>query len=101
MNKDEFNITLKISGRPYLIPVRRGDEAEERLYRNAADRVEMCLLQYRQHFAKSLEEIDLLSMVAIQLARDVLLLEAQNDVEYYARKVQQLTKKMNDYQQKK
>lgn len=96
MKGNEFDIKLEVAGKSYSIPVRRGNEEEEFLYREAAKRVGQYLLQYRQHFSKSLEDTRLLTMVAIHLARDVLRLEAENDMETYARQIRQWTDKLDD-----
>jgi cell division protein ZapA len=95
--KDEFDITLEVAGKPYRIPVSRGDEQMEFLYREAAKRVQTCMVQYRQRFSISLEDAAVLSMVAIHLARDVVQLEGKNDAEPYAHKIQQLTDKLDEY----
>jgi cell division protein ZapA len=97
---NEFDIKLEVAGRSYSIPVQRGNEEEEFLYREAAKRVGQHLVQYRQYFSKSLEDTQLLAMLAIHLARDVLRLEAENDMETYARKLQQWTDKLDDYLKK-
>jgi cell division protein ZapA len=100
VNENEFDIKLEVAGNSYRIPVRRGDEEEEFLYREAAKRVGLHLVQYRQYFSKSLENIQLLTMVAIHLARDILKLEAENDVGTYDRKIQQWTDKLDEYLKK-
>jgi cell division protein ZapA (FtsZ GTPase activity inhibitor) len=97
VNKNEFDIKLEVAGRSYRIPVRRGDEEEEFLYREAAKRVGLHLVQYRQHYSKSLEDVQLLTMVAIHLARDVLKLEADNEADTYARNIQQWTDRLDEY----
>ncbi|MDR1675298.1 MAG: cell division protein ZapA [Tannerella sp.] len=100
MNENEFDIKLEVAEKSYYIPVKRGDEEEEFLYREAAKRVGQHLFQYRQYFSKSLENTQLLTMVAIHLARDVLRLEAENEVKTYARKIQQWTDKLDEYLKK-
>ncbi|MDR2041128.1 MAG: cell division protein ZapA [Tannerella sp.] len=100
MKGNEFDIKLEVAGRTYSVPVRRGNEEEEFLYREAAKRVEQHLIQYRQYFAKSLGDAQLLTMVAIHLARDVLRLEAENDLETYARKIRLWMDQLDDYLKK-
>lgn len=101
MSRDEFNITLDVAGRSYRVPVSRGDQQTEFLYREAAKRVQQYLALYRQHFSKSLEEIDLLSMAAIHLAWDAVRLETQCDPEAYSQTIQRLTDTLEDYLKKK
>jgi cell division protein ZapA (FtsZ GTPase activity inhibitor) len=98
VSENEFDITLAVAGKRYQIPIRRGDEQqeEEALYREAAKRIELLLVQYRQYFSKSLEVDQLLSMVAIHLARDVLQLEAKNNMKTYAHKIRQWTNILDD-----
>ncbi|MDR2764325.1 MAG: cell division protein ZapA [Tannerella sp.] len=98
MNENEFDITLEVAGKSYHVSVKRGDEKEEFLYREAAKRVGLYLVQYRQYFSKSLEDIQLLTMVAIHLARDVLRLETENGEATQA--IQQWTDKLDEYLKK-
>lgn len=100
MKGSEFDIKLEVAGKRYYIPVGRGDEEAEILYREAAKRVGQLLVKYRQHFSKSLEDHQLLTMVAIHLARDVLKLEAEDEVGTYAREIQQWTDKLDEYLKK-
>jgi cell division protein ZapA len=88
---DEFDIRLEIAGKMYPVPVKRGDEQEEFLYREAAKLVQIEVLRYKQHFAKTVNERDLLAMVVLHLARQVLQLGEKNDIEPYVHKIQQLT----------
>lgn len=97
MRNDEFVINLEIAGRTYPVTIKRGDEQEEFLMRKAAKRVQQNVIQYKQHFAKSLEERDLLAMIAIQLAMEVVLLEERNDTQPFTHKIQQLTETLEDY----
>jgi cell division protein ZapA len=97
VKNDEFVINLEVAGRTYPITIKRGDEQEEYMMRKAAKRVQQNVIQYKQHFAKSLEDRDLLAMVAIQLAMEVVLLEEKNDTKPYTHKIQQLTETLEDY----
>jgi len=93
---DEFVINVEIAGRPYAVKITRGDEQEEFLIRKAVKRVQQNVLQYRQFFAKSTENRDLLAMVAIQLATEVIELEARNDTKPFTDKIQQLTQALDN-----
>ena len=97
MNNDEFVINLEVAGRTYPVKIKRGDEQEEFLIRKAAKRVQQNVTQYKQHFAKSEEERNLLAMVAIQLAVDVITLEDKNDTKPFTLKIQQLTEMLDNY----
>ncbi|MDR2233355.1 MAG: cell division protein ZapA [Tannerella sp.] len=96
---DDFVINVEIAGRPYPIRLDRGDSREESLFRQAAKRVQQNVLQYRQYFAKSVEERDLLAMIAIQLAYEATVLEEKNDTKPFIQKVQKLTGIMEEYLQ--
>ena len=97
MENDEFVINLDVAGRTYPVTIKRGDEQEEYLMRKAAKRVQQNVIQYKQHFAKSEEDRDLLAMIAIQLAVDVISLEEKNDTKPFTHKIQQLTKTLENY----
>jgi cell division protein ZapA len=58
-------------------------------------------LLFKQHFAKTVENRDLLAMVAIQLAIDVISLEEINDTKPFTQKIQQLTEKLDNYLENK
>jgi cell division protein ZapA len=92
---DEFVINLEVAGRIYPVKIKRGDEQEEFLIRKAAKRVQQDVLQFKQYFAKTVENRDLLAMVAMQLAVDVISLEEINETEPYTRKIQQLTEMLD------
>jgi hypothetical protein len=97
---DEFDITLYVDGRDYRVGIDRKDPKwteTEYFYREAVKRLQRYLTLYRQHFAQSITEIDLLSMVAIHLAREVELLMKNNDAEDYAHAIRELTDKVDDY----
>ncbi|MDR0795343.1 MAG: cell division protein ZapA [Tannerella sp.] len=99
--KDEFQIKLDVAGRLYPVTIKRGDEQDEFLFRKASKRVQQYVLEYRQYFAKSIEDRDILALIAIQLAREVVLLEGKNNTEPFTQKIRQLTKQMEDYLQYK
>ena len=97
MENDEFVIKLDVAGRIYPVIMKRGEGQEESLIRKAAKRVQQDVTQYKQHFAKSEEDRDLLAMIAIQLAVDVISLEERNDTEPFTHKIRQLTKTLGNY----
>ena len=104
MENDEFVINLDVAGRTYPVTIKRGDEQEEYLMRKAAKRVQQNVIQYKQHFAKSEEDRDLLAMIAIQLAievvdleEQVIALEAKNDTKPFTHTIHQLTKTLEHY----
>jgi cell division protein ZapA len=97
VRNDEFVINVEIAGRPYPVKITRGDEQEEFLIRKAAKRVQQNVLQFKQYFAKSVENRDLLAMVAIQLAAEVIDLEERNDTKPFTHKIQQLTETLDNY----
>jgi cell division protein ZapA len=93
----EFVINLEIADRTYPVKITRGDEQEEFLIRMAAKRVQQNVIQFKQHFAKSVENRDLLAMVAIQLAVELISMEDKNDTKPYTHKIQQLTEMLDNY----
>ena len=97
MKSDEFEIKVKVAGRLYPVWIKRGDERQEYLIRKAAKRIEQMELSYRQNFAKSLEDRDILAMAAIEIARDLVILEETNDTKPFTHKIQQLTATLEDY----
>ena len=97
MKNDEFVINLEVAGRTYPATIKRGNEQEEFLMRKAAKRVQQNVIQYKQYFAKSVEDRDLLAMIAIQLALEVVSLEDRNDTKPFTRKIQKLTETLDDY----
>ncbi len=101
MKGDEFIIHLEIAGKKYPVTLKRGDEQTEQWAREAAKRVQQMYLQRKSHFAKSLEDKDLLAMVAVQLAMDIIPLETKNDTEPFTDKIQVWTKKLEDYLKKR
>ena len=97
MEKNEYVIKLKIADKVYSMKIKRGDEQEEYWIRKAAKRVEQYVNEYKNHFAKSVENRDLLAMVAVQLANHVDHWEERNDTEPFTRKILQLTEMLDDY----
>ena len=104
MENDEFVIKLEVAGRIYPVILKRGEAQEESLIRKGTKRVQQNVIQYRQHFAKSEEDRDLLAMIAIQLAMEVVdleekvvALEEKNDTKPFTYKIHQLTKTLDHY----
>jgi cell division protein ZapA len=97
VENDEFVINLDVADRAYPVILKRGEEQEESLMRKGTKRVQQYVIQYRQHFAKIEQDRDLLAMIAVQLAMEVVSLEDRNDTIPYTLKIQQLTKTMEDY----
>lgn len=97
MKGDEFIIHLEIAGKQYPVKIRRGDERTEQRAREAARRVQQMYLQQKAYFSKSLEDKDLLAMVAVQLAMDMIPLEEKNDTQPFVDKIQQWTERLEHY----
>jgi cell division protein ZapA len=97
VKRDEFEIKVNVAGRPYPVWLKRGDERQEYLIRKAAKRIEQLELEYRQHFVKSLDDRDILAMTTIEIARDLVILEEQNDTKPITQKIQQLTAMLEGY----
>ena len=97
VKNDEFEIKVKVAGRLYPVCLKRGDERQEYLIRQAATRIQQLELGYRQHFVKSLDDRDILAMAAIEIARNLVILEEKNDTKPFTHKIQQLTATLEDY----
>ena len=104
MKNNEFVIKLYVADREYKVSLKRDEGDEESLMRKGTRRLKQYMTEYRNHFAKSTEERDLLAMVAIQLAIDVVDLEEQivslekrNDTRPFTQKILQLTEKLDHY----
>ena len=97
MKSDEFEIKVKVAGRLYPVWLKRIDHRQEYLIRKAAKRIQQLELEYRQEFVKSLDDRDILAMVAIEVARDLVILEEQNDTRPFTHKIKQLTEMLEGY----
>jgi len=97
VKSDEFEIKVKVVGKLYPVWLKRGDERQEYLIRKAAKRIQQLELEYRQDFAKSLDDRDILAMAAIEIARDLVVLEEKNDITPFTHKIQQLTNTLEEY----
>ena len=101
MKNVEYGIKLTVAGQEYPVPLPLNKDGieDERLLREAAKRVEKSRIEYRQQFAKSVGEKDILAMIAIEMARDLVKLEEKNNT--ITQEIQQLTAKIEDYLQVK
>ncbi|MDR2120702.1 MAG: cell division protein ZapA [Tannerella sp.] len=95
MKKDEFIIREKVADREYRMILTRGDETSEAIIRKAAERVRILYEKYRQKYIKTLEERDLLAMVALQLVTDLVRLEEQNDTTPVTQKIRRYIEELD------
>lgn len=100
MENNKFIINLEVAGRTYPVTIERGDEEREYYARQASKRVQEIILLYRQYFDKSIQERDLLAMVSIQLAMELIQMEDKNDTKPFTEKIQQLTNELEAYLKK-
>ena len=100
MENNKFVINLEVAGGIYPVTIERGDEEEEYYTRRAAKRVHDDFLLYQQYFDKSVGEKDLLAMVSIKLAKELVQLEDRKDTLPFTEKIQQLTNSIDAYLKK-
>ena len=96
MDENKILIKIKIADKIYPLWIDRKEEEEE-LARNAAKQIDMKYKRCRAEYSKSLDEKDLLAMVAFKLSKDNLLLEKQNDPAPFVEKIQKVTKQLEMY----
>jgi len=96
-DESKIKVNVNVADRPYTVWLKQGEERQEYLIRKAAKRIELLELAYRQNFVKSLDNRDILAMVAIQIARDLVMLEEKNDTKPFTHKIQQLTDMLEGY----
>ena len=89
---DLFEIKLMVGGTYYPLTIRRKDE---RLYREAARRINDKLNRYREHFPQLSEE-KYYVMAAVHIAMVNIMLEDFNDTAPYKEKIQQLDKELDN-----
>lgn len=94
---NEFIIHLEIAGKKYPVTLRRGDVKTERRVREAARRVQQMYLERKNQFSKVVDDKDLLAMVAIQLATDMIPLEERNDTKPFTEQIRRLTGELECY----
>jgi cell division protein ZapA len=97
VKKEEFNINLEVAGKTYPVTLARGDEFSEAAIRKAAEKIQTLYVEYKQRYVKSLDEKDLLAMVALQLVTDLVWLEAQHDTTPITRKIHQYITELNGF----
>ena len=94
---DKISITLEVipGGRKY--PVRINADDEE-LVRKATSQLRQKYVQYQQAFpGADLSEIDIMAMIAIDIATSHLRLERKNDTIPFTEKLQQLDNELKSY----
>ena len=88
---DLFEIKLMVGGTYYPLTIHRKDE---RLYREAARRINDKLNRYREHFPQLSDE-KYFVMAAVHIAMVNVTLEDINDTAPYKEKIQQLDKELD------
>ena len=88
---DLFEIKLMVGGTYYPLTIHRKDE---RLYREAARRINDKLNRYREHFPQLSDE-KYFVMAAVHIAMVNVMLEDINDTAPYKEKIQQLDKELD------
>jgi cell division protein ZapA len=88
---DLFEIKLMVGGTYYPLTIRRKDE---RLYREAARRINDKLNRYREHFPQLSEE-KYYVMAAVHIAMVNVMLEDFNDTVPYREKIRQMDKELD------
>ena len=100
---DEMLITLEVippfgkrtKGVKYPVNINADDEE---LVREAARQLRQKINAYNQAFSEAgLSELDIVAMVAIDIATSHLRIERQNDIVPFTTKIQQLNDKLKDY----
>lgn len=99
MKKDEFNINLEVVGKTYPVTIARGDEMSEAMMRKAAERIQTLYVEYKQRYAKTTEDKDLLAMVSLQLVTDLVWLEEKSDTTPVTQKIHQYIKELDSFLQ--
>ena len=87
---DLFEIKLMVGGTYYPLKIHRKDE---RLYREAARRINDKLNKYREHFPQLSDE-KYFVMAAVHIAMVNVMLEDFNDTAPYKEKIQQMDKEL-------
>ena len=88
---DLFEIKLMVGGTYYPLTIPRKDE---RMYREAARRINDKLNRYREHFPQLSEE-KYYVMAAVHIAMVNVMLEDFNDTAPYKDKIQQMDKELD------
>jgi cell division protein ZapA len=96
-DNDKFKIQLRVADKVYPIFCKR---AEEGLFRKAATAINDKILQYSSRFSGTkLELKDLLSMVAIHISVENLLLKQKEDTSPMWERIELLDKELETYLQ--
>ena len=96
-DNDEFKIQLRVADKVYPIFCKR---SEEGLLRKAATAINDKILQYSSRFSGTkLELKDLLTMAAIHISVENLLLKQKEDTSPMMEKLERLDKELEEYLQ--
>jgi cell division protein ZapA len=98
MDKDEFLIHIEIADKTYGLRINRKDE---KLARDAAKQIKLKYEHARRKYSKSVDDRDLLAMVAFRLSKEYLILEEKNDTTPFIEKIQQMTELLEAYLENK
>ena len=94
---NEMLITLEVipGNRKYPVNIKADDEE---LVREAARQLRLKINAYEQTFSEAgLTKLDLMAMVALDIATSHMRLENKNDTVPFTTKIQQLNEKLKDY----
>ena len=96
-DNDKFKIQLRVADKAYPIFCKR---SEEGLFRKAATTINEKILQYSSQFSGAkLEWRDLLTMVAIHVSVENLVLKQKEDTSPLLKKMDLLNKELEEYLQ--
>jgi len=96
-DNDEFKIQLRVADKAYPIFCKR---SEEGIFRKAAAAINDRILQYSSRFSGTkLELKDLLTMAAIHISVENLLLKQKEDTSPLLEKIEWLDKELEEYLQ--
>ena len=101
MEDETFKIHLYIADEDFFVELKRNDEQQESLYRQAAREIARLVNAYRDKFhgegAAELDTKKLLAMTALQLAKKNLEVEANTDDSHCLTVVRQLDEELKNY----
>jgi len=96
-DNDEFKIQLRVADKVYPIFCKRSKEG---LFRKAATAINEKILQYSSHFSgKRFEMSDLVTMAAIHISVENLLLKQKEDTSPLLERIELLDKELEEYLQ--
>jgi len=96
-DNDEFKIQLRVADKVYPIFCKR---SEEWLFRKAATAINDKIFQYGSRFAEAkLELKDLVTMAAIHISAENLLLKQKEDTSPMLKQIELLDKELEEYLQ--